>query len=165
MASVILKKNNLLVKYYSELVLTSNSLCNWLPVVGLAITLYKSRNKLNPNLQHLRRIGQSGFAQNGKAYTWWKHSQDGSVKDTLVSYEGDYIYQIIRYSNVDWIKNFLAQKMSTPVTAKPCHTIQGKSINRLFDFFKELKNTTALKDILIPIDFSISGKSNIPFCN
>lgn len=67
--NAMLKESGLPLKYWSELILTSNYLRNRLPVVGRTITPYDVRTKHKPNLQHLRRIGQCGLAQNRKAYT------------------------------------------------------------------------------------------------
>ena len=57
MSSAMLKENGLHIKYWSELILTSNYLCNRLSIVGRTITLYKARTKQKQNLQHLRQIG------------------------------------------------------------------------------------------------------------
>ena len=169
MASAMLKESNLPMKYWSELILASNYLRNRLPVVGRAITPYEARTKHKPCLQHLRRIGQSGFAQNRKPYTGWKHFQDCSTKGTLVGYEGEHIYrmlmpngQIMRYSNVDWIENFPTKSKSIVETVQPCHITKGNAKNGLLDISQGSKNTATSEDILIPLDFSSSQKQNPP---
>ena len=45
MASAMLKKSNFSMKYWSELILTFNYLCNWLPVVWDAIILSEAYTK------------------------------------------------------------------------------------------------------------------------
>ena len=169
MASAMLKESNLPMKYWSELILTSNYLRNRLPVVGRAITPYEARTKHKPCLQHLRRIGQSGFTQNRKPYTGWKHFQDRSTKGILVGYEGEHIYrmlmpngQIMRYSNVDWTDNSPIKDKSSTETVQPCHITKGNAKNGLLDISQESQNTATSEDILIPIDFSRSQQHNPP---
>lgn len=69
MAGVMLKKNGLSIKYWSELILLLNYLRNWLSVVGCTITTHEDHTKHKPNIQHLCQICQCSFAQNGKPYT------------------------------------------------------------------------------------------------
>ena len=53
MASAMLKESNLPIKYWSELILTSNYLCNRLPVIARIIIPYEARTKYKLYLQHL----------------------------------------------------------------------------------------------------------------
>lgn len=56
-ASAMLKKSLLTMKYWSKLILVLDYLQNWLLVVDKPITSYKAYIKHKPNLKHLRQIG------------------------------------------------------------------------------------------------------------
>lgn len=69
--------------------------------------------------------------------------------------------QIIRYSNVDWIKHFIVQTTYNLETDKYHYIIQDNLLSGLFNSPKELENSTVSEDILIPIDFGNSQQYNI----
>ena len=69
MANAPLSESRLPKKYWSEMVLTTNYLRNRMPVTGRDITQYESKTGLQPQLSHLRHIGQRGYAQDRKPQT------------------------------------------------------------------------------------------------
>ena len=66
MANAILSESGFSKKYWSEIVLTANYLQNRMPIKRRHITPYESKTGLQPQLGHLRRIGQCRYAQNQK---------------------------------------------------------------------------------------------------
>lgn len=81
--------------YWLELFKTINYLQNWQPVTGWDVTPYGVSVGQKPQLGHLQRIEQYGYAQVQKSNTGWKKFQDWAMKCVLVGYEGDHIYQIL----------------------------------------------------------------------
>ena len=111
-ASAMLKESNLDIKYWPEMIRTANYLRNRQPVTGKSMTPFEASYGRRPQLGHLRRIGQIGYAQDRKPSTGWKKFQDRAIKCRLLGYEGNHIYRmlmpggsIMRYSNVAWTEN------------------------------------------------------------
>ena len=120
-ASAMLKESGLHQSYWPELFETANYLRNRQPTSGRDITPYEASTGRKPQLGHLRRIGQYGWAQARKPSTGWKKLQDRAIKCVLMGYKGDHIYkmltpshQILSFSNVKWIDNAALSKRSAP---------------------------------------------------
>lgn len=155
------------MKYWSELILDFDYLCNWLLVIGRAILFYVTCIKYKSCFQYLRWIIQSGFTKNQKPYIRWKHFQDGCIRGTLVGYEGEHIYQmfmlndwIIKYSNVNETENFFIQSLSNTKTVLFYYLTKCNIKKALLNISHEWKNTVTSKDILIFINFSNPQQRN-----
>ncbi len=75
-ASAILKEGNINIKYWPEMIRTANYLRNRQPVIGKSMTPFEASYGRRPQLGHLRRIRQIGYAQDRKPSTRWKKFQD-----------------------------------------------------------------------------------------
>lgn len=62
-ACTMMKDSGLSMVYWPELMSTANYLCNRQPVTRRDVTLYKANVGQKPQLSHLRRVGQYGYAQ------------------------------------------------------------------------------------------------------
>lgn len=108
----MMKDSGLNIVYWPELINTANYLRNCQPVTEREMTPYKANVGRKPQLGHLRRIRQVGYAQVQKPNTGWKKFQDRVIRCVLLGYEGDHIYRmltpdnkVLTFSNVKWIDN------------------------------------------------------------
>ncbi len=108
-ASAILKKGIINIKYWPEMIRTANYLRNRQPDTGKSMTPFEASYSRRPQLGHLCRIIQKGYAQDRKLSTGWKKFQDRAIKCRLLGYEGNHIYRmlmpggsVMKYSNVAW---------------------------------------------------------------
>lgn len=111
-AATMLKESNLDIKYWPEMFRTANYLRNHQPVTGKSITPFEASYGRPPQLGHLRRMGQIGYAQDRKPSTGSKKFQDWAIKCRLLGYERDHMYRmlmpggyVMRYSNVAWTEH------------------------------------------------------------
>ncbi len=65
----MLKESYLDIKYWPEMIRTSNYLRNCQPVRGKSITPFEASYDRRPQLGHLHRIDRMGYAQNRKPST------------------------------------------------------------------------------------------------
>ena len=161
--NIFLKNNDIVVKWWPELIHAVNYFRNICFVTGFIdsngklITFFHTSTGRSYEYNTLRRIGQKGEYQVSKSSTGYKKLDDHRAFGVLIGYEGKYIYRIItekgkikRCFNVKWYNNltarFIEKKFFQRFSSSQPQPIQPQSIsvpltfsfNEIDRFFDEL---------------------------
>ena len=162
-ANIFLKDNDIVLKWWPELVHAANHLRNICFVTGLIdsngkpITSFHVSTGRSYDYHTFRRIGQRDEYQVIKPAIGYKKFDDHKASGVLISYEKEHIYRIIiekskikRCFNVKWYNNLTARSIEKefsqrfspfklqPASPQPISVSLAFSFNEIDRFFDEL---------------------------